>query len=30
MNQAILELREKLDQALRNMASTAGLENLKV
>lgn len=30
MNQAILELREKLDQALRNMASTVGLENLKV
>ena len=30
MNQASLELREKLDQALRNMASTAGLENLKV
>ena len=30
MNQSILDLKEKLDQALKNMASTAGLENLKV
>lgn len=30
MNQSILDLKEKLDQALRSMASTAGLENLKV
>jgi len=30
MNQSILDLKEKLDQALKNMASTSGLENLKV